>query len=63
MSSLVHLVQRVLAGLLVLLLLLILEPRGPVFQVSGEDGLGAIDQKKWAETRGLTRGRSYAPDE
>jgi hypothetical protein len=41
--SLVHLIQRVLAGLLVLVLLVGFEPWGPIFQVDGEDGLDAID--------------------
>ena len=51
-------IQRILAGLLVLLLLVSFEPLGPVLQVSEEDGLGAIDKEEWAEARGSARGRS-----
>ena len=44
--SLVHLVQRVFTSSLVLLLLVCLEPRRSVLQVSGEYGLGAIDEEE-----------------
>jgi hypothetical protein len=60
-AGLVQLVQRVLAGSLVGALVVALDPRRPIFQVRGEDGLRAIDQEKWDESRGPARGGSEAP--
>ena len=60
--SLVHLIQRVLAGLLVLLLLVGFEPRGPILHVSGEDSLGAIDEEERGKARGSAWGRPQAPN-
>ena len=33
-----------------------LDPRGSVLQISGEDGLGAIDEEERTEARGSARG-------
>ena len=51
-SSLIHLVQRVFASSLVSLVLICLEPWRSVFQVSGEYGLGAIDEEERGKARG-----------
>ena len=62
-SSLVHLVQRVFASSLVSLLLICLEPRRSVLQVSGEDSLGTIDQEERRKACGSARGCPQAPDD
>ena len=59
-SSLVHLV---FASSLISLLLICLEPWRSVFQVGGEDGLGAIDEEERRETRSSAWGRPQAPDD
>ena len=60
--SLIHLVTRVFASSLVLLLFVCLEPWRPVLQVSGEDGLGAIDEEERGNARGSAWGRPQAPN-
>ena len=50
-------------GLLVLLFLVGLEPRRPVFQVCGEHGLGAINEEERGEARGSAWGRPQALDD
>ena len=56
-------VEGVLASSAVALLVVSLQPWGAVLQVSGEDGLGSIDQEERREPRGLARGVPQAPDD
>ena len=50
-------------GSAVALLIVGLQPRGTVLQVSEEDGLSSIDQEEWCEPRGSARSVPQAPDD
>jgi hypothetical protein len=57
----IQLVQRVLAGSLVGIFVVAPHSGRSVFQVRGEDGLRAMDQKKWGEPGGSAWGGPEAP--
>ena len=50
-------------GSVVALLVVGLKPRGTILQVSGEDGLGPIDQEERREPRGSAWSVRQAPDD
>jgi hypothetical protein len=57
----IQLVQRVLAGSLVGVFVVASDSGRHVFQVRGEDGLHAMDQKEWGEPGGPAWGGPEAP--
>ena len=56
--SFFELVDRVLSSLLVCLLVVSFESRGPILEVCWEHGLGAVDHEEWGIFRGPPSCRS-----